>query len=397
MNTQTQAAPSPNTIVQLNQYPKEKYNVLVPVTTMQAMSNLQKVVVSETRLDCRQDENNNGPSKDIYYEKSSKKYAPTKVGGMKLAAAANISIMGTETTRSQICERCIEMAKATGHPMACGTCPHVYDVAVIVSIRVPEPSGGFRIMRATKEIDCAEEKKHMTDAQYQRFLPHRVAIAESKAFMRAIRAALGLPGGYDMADLQKPFIVARVVPNLDAPEIKTAIASNYLSSMGFLFETKTPNALPESQNPGADGPTLPEPQRAPEVVDVPEGPEDEYGYEEYDDEPEYDAAFDGGYDDRYQDQYQGQYGQQYPPQQRSAPAPRQPDPPRQQEPQRDKLPPLPQPTFIHCADCGRVLQGSERSTAEDVKKYSERHYGRALCWDCQREAKKRQGQNGGRR
>ena len=46
-NTQIMAQ---NTIVQLNKYPPDKYNVLIPVTSMQVMSNLQKVIVNEVRL-----------------------------------------------------------------------------------------------------------------------------------------------------------------------------------------------------------------------------------------------------------------------------------------------------------------------------------------------------------
>ena len=38
-----------NAIVQLNKYPKDKYNVLVPVTTMQVASNLQRITVSGGR------------------------------------------------------------------------------------------------------------------------------------------------------------------------------------------------------------------------------------------------------------------------------------------------------------------------------------------------------------
>lgn len=101
-----------NAIVQLNKYPKDKYNVLVPVTTMQVASNLQRITVSEVQLDVRQDSSNRGPSKDIYYEKSSSAFAITKVGGMKLAAAANISIVDTATERTEGCQRCIEMARA---------------------------------------------------------------------------------------------------------------------------------------------------------------------------------------------------------------------------------------------------------------------------------------------
>ena len=84
------------TIVQLNKYPTDRYNVLVPVTTMQVASNLQRITVSEVQLDTRQDSSNHGPSKDIYFERSSGAFAITKVAGMKLAAAANISIVDTQ-------------------------------------------------------------------------------------------------------------------------------------------------------------------------------------------------------------------------------------------------------------------------------------------------------------
>ena len=246
------------TIVQLNEYPPDKFNVLIPVTTMQVMSNLQRIIVNKVQLDVADPDN----SKDIYREKSSGKYAITKVGGMKLAAAANISIVETESGMTDGCKRCVDMARAVGKPKACGTCPARYDVAVTVTIRVPEPSGGFRLMKATKEIDCAAEKESMTEAQYKRFLPHRTAMAESKAFMRALRAALGLAATYSLPELRKPFIIAHVVPNLDAPEIKEAVASNYLQSMGMLFEgAGAPRAaLPAAQttaevipDDGADG------------------------------------------------------------------------------------------------------------------------------------------------
>ena len=50
-------------VLQLNKYPTDRYNVLVPVTTMQAASNLQRIVVSEVQLDTRQDNTNRGPAR----------------------------------------------------------------------------------------------------------------------------------------------------------------------------------------------------------------------------------------------------------------------------------------------------------------------------------------------
>lgn len=345
------------TIVQLNKYPTDRYNVLVPVTTMQVASNLQRITVSEVQLDTRQDSSNRGPSKDIYFERSSGAFAITKVGGMKLAAAANISIVDTEPGRTEGCQRCIEMARATGKPRVCGTCEHVHDVAVTVTIRVPEPSGGFRMMKATKEIDCTLEASGMKDGvngqQYRRFLPHRTAIAESKAFMRAIRAALGLAGTYPLEDLKKPFVVARIVPNLEAPEIKAAVASSYLQSMGMLFEMPgnraTHASLPAAQQAEVIPPFDDE---APGQVPWPETqeePEDNWSRE-----PQYTGA-----------------------------------PPAWEEP---KEPPQGQPQGLCCADCHRQITGGQsrngrKWTPEDIAGYSQRTYGRVLCPECQERAK----------
>lgn len=54
------------TIVQLNEYPPDKFNVLIPVTTMQVMSNLQRIIVNKVQLDVSDPEN----SKDVYRERA---------------------------------------------------------------------------------------------------------------------------------------------------------------------------------------------------------------------------------------------------------------------------------------------------------------------------------------
>lgn len=327
-----------DTIVQLNNYPKDKYNVLIPVTSMQVMSNMQRIMVNEVRLDTTVDQNGNG--RDIYKEKSSGKFAITKVGGMKLAAAANISIVSSESVQPDVCLKCIEMTKAIGKAQPCGDCPHAYDVKYIVTIRVPEPSGGFRLIAKDKEIDCSMEKATMSEAQYKRFLPHRASIAESKALMRCIRDALGLAPTYTQQELAKPFVIAHVVPNLDAPEIRERLASGYLQSMGLLFETPSGQkaALPASAEPTQKPPALPEAE-----------PDD--GYCESD----------------------------YPPDEEDSE-----EPLPWETPQRDG---------IWCEECGGEItettgRNGRKWTAEAIKGYSEKNFGRCLCPSCQQAIKK---------
>ena len=232
----------------LNEFPRERFNVLIPVQSLQALSSLQKPVVNKVELDVRLDQAGKPVGKDIYMEQNGE-WAITKVGGMKLAAAANISIVESKQIHPEACNRCMEMAKYSGIAPACGNCESRYNVAFSVSIRVPELSGGFRVVSGTREIDCVLEKAHMTDNQYKRFLPHRAAMAESKAFMRALRNALGLQGTYTYNDIKKPFVVAHIVPDLDNPLIQHAAAQSMLQSMGMLFEVPdaaSPAALPAS-------------------------------------------------------------------------------------------------------------------------------------------------------
>lgn len=325
-----------DTVVQLNDYPPEKYNVLIPVTSMQVMSNMQRIVVNIVRLDTNID--GAGSGRDIYKEKSTGKFAITKVGGMKLAAAANISIVSSESVQPDICAKCIEMTRATGKANTCGTCPHAYDVKYVVTVRVPEPSGGFRIISKDKEIDCSLEKATMSEKQYMRFLPHRASIAESKALMRCIRDALGLSSTYTMQELQKPFVIAHVVPNLDAPEIREALAGSYLQSMGLLFETPaTQPALPTSAATVRHEPAA----LLTAADDQPEYSESEYPSDDDGDFP--------------WDSQQPDFG-----------------------------------TF--CMDCGQeIVETTSRNgktwSPEDIKGYSERTFGRCLCTSCQQNAK----------
>ena len=322
-----------DTFVQLNNYPRDKYNVLIPVTSMQVMSNMQRIIVNEVRL------NTNPNGNDIYYDKQTGKYAITAVGGTKFAAAANISIVYNEGEQPEVCKRCIDMAKATGMAQPCGGCAHAYDVKHTVTIRVPEPSGGFRMITKSKEIDCTLEKASMTEAQFKRFLPHRASMAETKAYMRCLRSALGLAQGYTKQDLEKPFVIAHIVPNLDAPEMRNAMINNSLRDMGLLFEA-----------PGGAGAQTQQPLA---LSDGAAGT-NESGYQEPAD----------GYNE-------GEY----------------PDTDTDTPPWEMDTEPQEQQGF-RCADCGKEIteatgRNGQKWTPQAIKDYSEKRFGRCLCTGCQ--------------
>ena len=159
-------------------------------------------------------------------------------------------------------------------------------------------------------------------------------------------AALGLAGTYELADLKKPFIVARIVPNLDAPEIKEAVASSYLQSIGLLFETPA-----QTQTAG-----LPAPTAGAQVEVIPEYP---------DETPE-----------------------------QTPKMPEQTPETPEQMPWGDPPEPDWEPELegFFCADCGQELVETRARNGnlwkpEDIAGFSERRYGRRLCPSCQERAR----------
>ncbi len=236
-------------IAVLNDYPPEKYNLLIPVQTLQEISPLHRVIVNIVTIDPNPDQ-----GKDVYKQKNNGELALTKKGLNKLMAAANIQLVDSRTVLPQKCQRCMEIAHNTRLAPRCGDCPDADDVACQVTIAIPEPSGNWRMVKATKELRIDDEKLAMTDAQYKQFFPFRSEHCETKALNRALRAGLMLKSTYRPDELKKPFALAMVVPNMADPDMKAAAAARYATSSMSLFPSQAPR-LPE--NAGEEQRALP--------------------------------------------------------------------------------------------------------------------------------------------
>ena len=320
-------------IAVMNDYPKNKYNLLVPVKSMQELSPMHKIVVNEVQID---PDYENGA--DVYvqtkgYNGSPDKLALTKTGLSKLMTAAGITIVESKAVIPSTHLSAIEMAKAIGKPVSYDT----RDVAHEVTIRVPDPSGQYREIRATKEIiiedlkaEYMEQKKNMevwdnkkkrpateeekmaaVEKQLTQFIAHKRAQCETKALNRALREAMGIKSTYTAEELKKPFVVAHVVPNLADPELKKAVINRFAQSASMLF--------------GIDAPKQAEP------VIINNNP--------VDDTPMVEAEI--------------------------------------IEPGNE---------LIACEKCGQVIEGiDEQWTAEAIIEYSKKKFNRVFCADCQRE------------
>jgi hypothetical protein len=210
------------------EYPQDKFNLLIPVKTMQEISPLHKLVINEVQISTQ-------PAiKDTYKEKNGE-LAITKKGLMKLMAAANIQVIESKPIPTQRCNKCIEIAQRTKQAPKCFECPYIDDVAYQVTIAIPEPSGTYRMVRATKEIRMEDAKDFMTEAQFKQFKPFRTEQCESKALNRALREGLMLKSSYKEEELKKPFAVALVMPNMSDPDMKRAMINRYADNSAALY------------------------------------------------------------------------------------------------------------------------------------------------------------------
>jgi hypothetical protein len=233
----------------LNDFPPEEYNLLVPVQSIQEINSIYKLVRNQVKISTEL------PDKDIYKEKSAGEgmYALTHKALMKLFTAANGQIVDSARVRSKVCDKCIEIVKATQKAPQCGNCQASANVACRVIVKFPELSGGWRLVQATRELDFSN-MGNATDGQIRQTKAFAYEHAESKALSRCIRKGLSIKSAYTMAELEKPFIV--IYPVLDAKDadVKRALiagaiaSSNLLYGSGLMLNAGQQQSLPEGRN-----------------------------------------------------------------------------------------------------------------------------------------------------
>ncbi len=194
--------------------------------------------------------------------------------------------------------------------------------------------------------------------------------AETGAILRVIRAALGIKSQYTPAELKKPFVVPRIdfSPDYSDPCVRQALIQHGVAAMGALFGTAAP--LPASQafveRPALAAPPGEEETSTVEAEVVPEAPEEPAGEPASEPGPE-----------SSEDEEPG------PPPDEEAPPPDG----TLFTPEPEPAPPTPasaKPQAVvygTCAGCGGKI------TSGNVVSYSQKRFGRVLCYGCQNKAK----------
>ena len=328
-----------NTLQITQQYPAERFNLLVPMQTVAEIADIHKPVMNAVQISTNLDDG------EIYVQEKAKsawtdrngnphpatpaKYALTKKGLNKLMRAAGIKILGTRPIIPSTCQKCAEVNRSIGRPVNCGACGNK-DVKFEARISVPQLTGESIEIVAHKEIIVQDVTDGMSEAQRKEFLKFRSEMCETKAINRALRAAMHIKGTYTLQELQKPFVVAYLVPNLDNETVKAEAVRHMFTTSQELYGGHTPDA-----------------RRAIFVEDdVEEGME---------------------YETPAKPITGGRAYQEAPP-----------EPPRETQQRQQKAAeaaPDYDPTV--CSECGAKCSNG-------VVKYSQEQYGRTLCMNCQR-------------
>ena len=318
------------------QYPAEQFNLLVPMQTVAEIAEIHKPVMNVVQISTNLDDG------EIYVQEKAKdawrdrpatptKYALTKKGLNKLMRAAGIKILGTRPIIPSTCQKCAEVNRSIGRPVNCGACGNK-DVKFEARFSVPQLTGESIDIVAHKEIIVQDVTDGMTEAQRKEFLKFRSEMCETKAINRALRAAMHIKGTYTLQELQKPFVVAYLVPNLDNELVKQEAVRHFFTSAQELYGGHTPDArkaifIEDDVEEGME-------------YETPGQPISQPGNKAYQQAPQ--------------------------------------EPPREAQ-QRQQRAAEAAPDFdpTVCTDCGAKCSNG-------VVKYSQEQYGRTLCMSCQR-------------
>lgn len=246
-----------NTSLTLIQQHPEKYTMLIPIETVSQIPEIMAPTIKAVKISTDLND------KEIYEQEKAKaayqgrdnkwhqatpsRYAITKKGLTKLAEAAGIKQVESDSVLPTICQKCVSVNQNAGKVVQCGNCPSSQDVRYKVTIAVPQLTGETLYFVDHHEINVREVLVGMTDNQKKEFLKHRAQICEAKALNGAIRTALQIKGSYLIEEFEKPFVVGYLVPNLDNEAVKRVAIESMFQSRGNLFgrnQTKSPMETP---------------------------------------------------------------------------------------------------------------------------------------------------------
>lgn len=183
---------------------------------------------------------NGGRSNGTWYQVDGGKIALHRAALEQLASAAGLS---------DVPELC-SVVNVEGSP---------YYWRATHTVKMKTIDGTDRLVKRSVGLDLRDGSSELGGASSKRIANMRKfgeRQAETKAASRAIRAALGIKGGYTKQEALRPFVLPTLVwrPDMSDPEIKRMVAAKQLGVINELFGAQEQSRIERLNNtPAAQG------------------------------------------------------------------------------------------------------------------------------------------------
>ncbi|MGE5585785.1 MAG: hypothetical protein ACM309_09710 [Bacillota bacterium] len=368
---------------QLVEYKPDKFNVLMPTQHIEQVSPWHAARTTVVQV------NPDPMSGDVFkvgsrYNEKAKAwddiYCLAKPALMRIAAAAGIVWNWRESgptvlQRDYVCYKAVGAVRLPDGSWQPIMAEKEIDLAVIEEEtheanlkKAYEYAGDPKKKDNLKSLEPEEWAARQTHTAMIQWRKNKLMRAETGAMLRVIRAALGIKSQYTAAELHKPFVVPRIdfSPDYNDPGVRQALIQHGVAAMSALFGAATP---PAPQVAFAERPAIAAPTQDDETVEAgasSSGPAPD-AVEPGDAEEALEVPSEEPADEEASDEAAPPDGTLFPPE--PAPAP---------EPTEAKPRPV---VYGTCVECGKKI------TSGSVVSYSQKKFGRVLCYSCQNKAK----------
>lgn len=201
---------------ELETYKKQGCNLLMPSTHIAGLSEFHQPIIETVTLSTNPDDGDVYPH-DFTAAGPNKKWRPTKQALMKLSVCAGVIWSPTETRRvDNGSDRNYIAYKAVGGIKKADGQPVFFSAEYDMDFEVLEEEirdGHFKKISSWKDkpSNIPEKVDELTKRDMLQKRKHKLKLCEAGAMNRVLRMLLGLKQAYTTTELQKPFVMARIV------------------------------------------------------------------------------------------------------------------------------------------------------------------------------------------
>lgn len=267
---------------QLETYKKQGCNLLMPSTHIAGLSEYHQPIIETVQLSADPNDgdvyahDNTGPG-------ATKKWRPTKQALMKLSVCAGVIWSPTESKRTDNgASRDYISYKAVGGIKKADGQPVFFSAEYDIDFEVMKEELIEQYTKKAEQKDKQGEYYKKTAKERQEYVEFcvnrdmiqkrkfKLRLCEAGAMNRVLRMLLGLKQAYTTAELQKPFVMARIVfrPDFTDDAVRKQFVDASIKVMTGIYgpaalDQEVRNSKPIDITPLPDDTDLPEPETKP--------------------------------------------------------------------------------------------------------------------------------------